>query len=96
MDDVCSNIQKELLDKEYYHLTHGRRSTNAKGCKGPLCAKAGRDHSRNRERKRSLEQNKQQRIKYYIPTEEDIFIDKIQQIYEVELTMEKLQNRRTK
>lgn len=96
MDDLKKQIQKELLDEKYFRFTHGRRSTNDEGCKGPLCKKAGRDRARNRDRKKSLELERQQRIKYYIPSEEDIFIDKIQQIYELELTIRKLESRRTK
>ncbi len=55
-DTHASNAQlvraaiHEVFDADYMHLTHGRRHTSSKGCKGPLCAKSLRDWQRQRRR----------------------------------------------
>lgn len=50
LDDLPADVLDEIQDEEYINRTHGRRSTYAVGCHGPLCRKAERDRGRPRMR----------------------------------------------
>lgn len=52
--ELPDDVRDELSDPEFINRTHGRRSTYAVGCRGPLCRKAERDEAeRKYQRKRA-------------------------------------------
>lgn len=48
LTDLWHQLIVELLDTEFITRTHQNRRTYDAGCKGPLCSKATREHSRRR------------------------------------------------
>lgn len=44
---LAVEIEQELEDARYEHLTHGKPATYKKGCRGPLCRYAHRERLRN-------------------------------------------------
>jgi hypothetical protein len=50
--DIGSEVMDELLDPKFDTLTHGKKYTFTKGCRGPLCKKAERDVCAARYRRR--------------------------------------------
>jgi hypothetical protein len=45
-DELWSEIMNELLDQRFYKRAHHNTGTYDQGCRGPLCRKALREHSR--------------------------------------------------
>lgn len=59
--DSLSDVLKELMDPRYANRQHGSRATAAKHCLGPLCRKAERDRSRERNKRRAIASGRQYR-----------------------------------
>ena len=50
-----ADVKTELEDPKYANRKHGSRATKAKGCSGPLCRRAERLRSRNRNASRAAD-----------------------------------------
>jgi hypothetical protein len=48
LGDLWHQLIVELLDATFVSRTHENRRTYDAGCRGPLCSKAAREHSRRR------------------------------------------------
>lgn len=48
IQDLWNKMIQELLNADWNGRTHHNRRTYDAGCKGPLCAKAQREHGRRR------------------------------------------------
>lgn len=66
-DKLPDEVKTELLDSEFSTRTHGKKSTYAQGCRGPLCRLAEREANNERYRNRvgSVKQYKSRRSLEY-------------------------------
>lgn len=48
VDNLWMEVMQEILDQEYITRQHHNTGTYDKGCRGPLCRKAYREHPRRR------------------------------------------------
>jgi len=90
--ELAQEIIKEINDTNF--KTHGAQWNVAKGCRGPLCLKARKDHDREKGRAKRAKEGRRQNKRTYCNSEKDQLIIEFQKFYDIEQAINKLQTKK--